>query len=1179
MSSKENLTVQDRKEYKISSFSIDNGISVLVMLFLITVIGVRSYLAIPKEAQPDITVPNIIVITLYPGVAPEDMESLITQKIEDKVNEIGSIKKLSSTSTEGYSSINIEFESDVDIDEALQKVREKVDLAKPDLPSAAEEPMIQEINFSEFPIMQINLSGQYSLDRLKKIAEDLKDKVEGITSVLEVDMAGELEREVKIEVDLPRLKYFGISFGDVIKAVQSENVTIPGGSINVGTKKFLVRVPGEYKNPKLLENIVVKANKDNPIYLRDLAEVDFGFKDRESYARLDGDPVITLSVKKRTGENIIETTANVKKIIAEQSEFFPPTTTVKITSEQSKDIEDMVASLENNIISGLILVIGVLLFFLGVTNSSFVGISIPLSMFLSFIILLVSGISMNMVVLFSLILALGMLVDNAIVVVENIYRYLEEGFDAVTAAKKGTGEVAIPIISGTLTTLAAFFPMVYWPGIVGEFMGFLPKTLIITLSSSLFVGLVINPVLCARFMKLEGAENTRPSFTKNGKRALYGVLALILLIMFLSVPVIAAMAVATVILVHFINKWAFFPISHWWQNYGLNWLIGKYEGTLNWSLGNPGKIMLLSALVFVGGFVTFGAFPTAVEFFPEGIPPKQLYVQVEGPVGTNVEKTDEVLKTIENRLKTMPDYEDVESVVATSGQKISGGFGGSGGQSTHLGTIVISFKEFTDRVGDTFTQLEWMRNTLGVGIVGARVTVEKQQNGPPTGKPINVELSGNNMEQLQLLSEKMIHIIESSPIYNKLDGLDTDLPDARPELRIIVDREKAAKYGLNTNMVGSTVRQAVNGIEASKYRDGKDEYDITVRVAESYREDVNSLGELNVMADKGRQIPLSEVATWYIDESFGGIRRINMNRVISIGADVRSGYTPNDVLAEVQALLRPFESQLPKGYKMDWTGQNQEQQKAQEFLGNAFLIALFLIAFILISQFNSLVKPLIVLTSVMMSTAGVFYGLAIFRMPFVVIMTGIGIVSLAGVVVNNAIVLIDYVDILRFRDRLKTRDALLKAGSTRFRPVILTAVTTVLGLIPLAIGFNFDFLVLYSNPAEFFSNIGQYVYYGGEQAAWWFAMATAVIVGLTFSTVITLILVPVLYLGFESTGVWITAFLRGREYADAKMLAQFEGISVDEALNGVYNYANGNGFAHHTNGHNYEISNEIEEKI
>jgi len=381
MSSKENLNVQDRKEYKISSFSIDNGISVLVMLFLITVIGVRSYLAIPKEAQPDITVPNIIVITLYPGVAPEDMESLVTQKIEDKVNEIGSVKKLSSTSTEGYSSINIEFESDVDIDEALQKVREKVDLAKPDLPSAAEEPMIQEINFSEFPIMQINLSGQYSLDRLKKIAEDLKDKVEGITSVLEVDMAGELEREVKIEVDLPRLKYYGISFGDVIKAVQSENVTIPGGSINVGTKKFLVRVPGEYKDPKLLENIVVKANADNPIYLRDLASVDFGFKDRESYARLDGDPVITLSVKKRTGENIIETTANVKQIIAEQSEFFPPTTTVKITSEQSKDIEDMVASLENNIISGLILVIGVLLFFLGVTNSSFVGISIPLSMF------------------------------------------------------------------------------------------------------------------------------------------------------------------------------------------------------------------------------------------------------------------------------------------------------------------------------------------------------------------------------------------------------------------------------------------------------------------------------------------------------------------------------------------------------------------------------------------------------------------------------------------------------------------------------------------------------------------------------------------------------------------------------------------------------------------------------
>ncbi len=507
---------------------------------------------------------------------------------------------------------------------------------------------------------------------------------------------------------------------------------------------------------------------------------------------------------------------------------------------------------------------------------------------------------------------------------------------------------------------------------------------------------------------------------------------------------------------------------------------------------------------------------------------------------------------------SMPNFEDVESIVATSGKKVSGGFAG-GGTSTHLGTVVVSFKDYTERVGDTFEALEWMRSNLDVGIVGATVVVEKQQNGPPTGKPVNLELSGKDMAELERLADVIIKKIENNSVYAKLEGLDTDLPDARPELRVIVDREKAAKFGLTTNMVGSTIRQAVNGIEASKYRDGKDEYDITVRVAEEYRSDLSGLGELTVMADKGRQIPLSEIATWYVDESFGGIRRIDMNRVISIGADVRSGFTPNDVLKEVQTLLAPFEKELPKGYKIDWTGQNQEQQKAQEFLGNAFLIALFLIAFILISQFNSLVKPFIILTSVMMSTAGVFYGMVILRMPFVVIMTGIGIVSLAGVVVNNAIVLIDYIDILRFRDKLSLKDALLKAGSTRFRPVILTAVTTVLGLIPLATGFNFDFIVLYSNPAEFFTNIGQYVYYGGEQAAWWSAMATTVIVGLTFSTAITLILVPVLYLVIDALNMWLVRFMRGNEYADAKLMAQMEGVSVTEVLQSdEYVYTNGN---------------------
>lgn len=1135
----------ERKEFGLSSFSIDNNTSVMVLLLLVTILGIQSYLSIPKEAQPDITIPNVIVTTIYPGVAPEDMESLITQKIEDKLTEIGDVKKMSSTSTEGYSSINVEFETSVDIDEAIQKVREKVDLAKPQLPSAAEEPIISEINFSQFPIMQINVSGQYSLERLKKVAEDLQDKLENIPSVLEVKLAGGLEREVKINVNLPKLKYFGLSFEDVIKAIQTENVTIPGGSIDVGEKKFLVRIPGEYKEPENMRDIVIKANKDNPIYLRDIADVEFGYKERESFARLDGNPVISLSVVKRSGENIIETSNRVKEIIRDEEAYFPPTTKVKITGEMSEDIESMVISLENNIISGLVLVIGILLFFLGVKNASFVGISIPLSMFLAFMILQASGITMNMIVLFSLILALGMLVDNAIVVVENIYRYLEEGYDNFEAAKKGTGEVAIPIISGTLTTLAAFLPLAFWPGIVGEFMSYLPITLIVTLFSSLFVGLVINPVLCALFMSLEGDKKL--GMTRKGKLTIGGIVGFVLLIFIVQNPVSWSVLLALAVIVYLINRFAFFPIATWWQRSGLNRLIGVYERSLVWALAHRGTIILVSFITLVSSILLLGRFNAGVEFFPENIPPAQVYVQVETPVGTNAQFTDQIISDMEEKVKTIPQFDDIKSVVATSGQKISAGFGG-GGSSTHLGTVSISFVDYQEREHDIFEAIEYMRSTFGEGIIGADIVVEKPQSGPPTGKPINLELRGKEMSKLEKLSQDIIRIIENNPVYAKIEGLDTDLPDSRPELRVIVDRVKAAKFGLSTNMVGNTIRQAINGVEASKYRDGKDEYDITVRVADEFRNDLNALADLNIMADKGRQIPISEIATWYIDKSFGGIKRIDQNRVITISADVRSGYQANAVLAEIRTILQQFEQSLPFGYNFNWTGQQEEQQKAQDFLSRAFLMALFIMAFILISQFNSVIKPAIVLSSVVMSTAGVFFGLVVFQMPFVIIMTGIGIISLAGVVVNNAIVLIDYVDILITRDKVSVYDALVQAGKTRFRPVILTAITTVLGLVPLAIGFNFDFIVLVSDPIEFFANNNLYIYSGGEQAAWWAPMAIAVIVGLSFATFLTLILVPVLFSLTDSVTRWGRRYFKGET---REQIAQDMGYMGEIMVNGT----------------------------
>ncbi len=1099
---------KNRKEFWLSTFAINNRISVLVLVALVAIMGILSYLTIPKESFPNITVPNIFVVTLYPGVSPEDMESLVTRKLEDELGNISEIKKMTSTSTEGYSSVVLEFDTGIDIEEALEKVREKVDLAKVELPEDAEEPLVQEVNLSEFPIMQINLSGDYDLEILKNIAENLQDKIEAIPTVLGVDLTGGLEREVQVDVDLAKLKYYNLSFGDIIGAIRAENVTIPGGDISVGTKSFLLRVPGQYQETAPIEDVVLKVNGNKPIYLRDIAKVTFGFKERETYSTLDESPVITLGVKKRTGENILETYDMVSAILEEALPTLPPTTTYKITNDQSKDVKNMVSSLENNIISGLILVIGVLLFFLGVRNASFVGISIPLSMFLSFIILSALGITMNMIVLFSLILALGMLVDNAIVVVENIFRYLEEGYNNFESAKKGTGEVAGPIIAGTSTTLAAFFPMIFWPGIVGEFMGYLPKTLIITLSSSLFVGLIINPVICALFMTIDGDTN-KAQLTKRGKKILYGILALVLFILVISSFVTWTMLIVLGALLWLLNNYILAPTGKWWQAKGLNVFINTYENSLIWALNNRFKTVSIAFFVLLMSFVVLGVFNPGTEFFPEDIPPRDVYVQIETPVGSDVKFTRSVVDKVAERVKNIPQASDINTILAVSGAAISSDPAGGGGNSTHKGTVAINFVDYELREGDIFEAMEYIRNDLSGVIAGANITIEKPQDGPPTGPPINLEISGPEMVELTRISNDVLSILEADSIFAKIDGLETDLPDSRPEIRVEVDREKAGLYELNTNIIGMTIRQAINGVEASKFRDGKEEYEIVVRLAKEYRDDLSTLSDLTVFHE-GVQIPLSEVAFWEISDGFGGIRHKESERVITVSADVRSGYQSNAVLAQAQQVLSTYLNGLPPGYNYEWTGQQQEQDESFAFLGRAFLIAVFLISFILVSQFNSIVKPIIILSSVVMSTAGVFYGLVTFQMAFG-LMAFLGLISLAGVVVNNAIVLIDYVDILRDRDGFDLRSALVQAGKVRFRPVILTAITTTLGLVPLAVGFNFDFITLVNNPLEFFTHLGEYIYWGGEQAAWWGPMAIAVIVGLLFSTFLTLILVPVLY--------------------------------------------------------------------
>jgi multidrug efflux pump subunit AcrB len=1108
------------KEFRVASFAIDHPTSVMVMTVILILMGLMSYDRVPKEMAPEIVIPFILVNTVYAGVAPGDIETLITQPLEDELNTIGDIKTITSISAESYSMISIEFLAGMDMNEALQRVREKVDIAKPELPPAAEEPEIVEINFSDFPVMQVNIAGDYSLVRLREVAEDLQDRLEQVPSVLEARLVGGLEREVQVDVDLAKLKFYGVTFDDVIDAVRFENVTVPGGSIDVGGVKFLVRVPGEFEETAPLADIVVETRSGRPIYVRDVATVDFGFKERESLARLDGDPVISLAIIKRAGDNIIETADAVRAVITEFEPDFPPGTVVKITSDVSQDIADMVSSLENNIISGLLLVMAVLIFVLGVRTAPFVGLAIPLSMLLSFSIISLVGFSMNMVVLFSLILALGMLVDNAIVVIENIYRFRERRFDRVRAAKYATAEVAVPIIASTATTLAAFFPMTFWPGITGEFMKYLPLTLIITLSSSLFVALVILPTLAARMLDTEDAP---VGMTPGRRRILIGGAGLAGVVLLIVNPLTAVLFLVTGVGAYAFHHYVGHPAGHWLMTKGLPRTIERYETVLRWSLDHRWRIIwgaggTLVFVVFVFGFLNAG-----VEFFPEDIPPTTAYIQVEGPLGTRVEETDRIVRQIEQQISGIEGQEDIESVVSTVGSKVTGGF--EGGQGTHLATVAVNFVDYEDRQGDVFALVDRIRETAGLNLAGADVALEEPEMGPPTGLPVAIEITGDNPRTLKLLGDEAVSILENSPIFAKLDGLESDMAEGRPELVIDVDREKAALYGLTTQDIGWTIRNAINGTEASKYRDGKDEYDITVRLAREYREDLSALGDLTITSDDGDQVPISSVASWRVDKGYGDVNRKDLDRMVTVSSDVRAGYNANAVLAEVQTELSSFEARLPTGYRLRYAGQQQEQQESQAFLTGAFLMALFLIGFILVSQFDSITKPFIILSSVLLSTIGVLLGLMLFRMPFGIIMTGVGVISLAGVVVNNAIVLIDYIDILRERDKLDRREAIVQGGKTRFRPVMLTAVTTILGLVPLAIGLNIDFNGLYTRLAPDF-------YWGGEQAAWWGPMAIAVIAGLAFATLLTLILVPVMYSLLDDFDNWMRRVLTKPEEAD-----------------------------------------------
>jgi multidrug efflux pump len=1017
----------------LNHLALRRQVTVLALLVFIVIAGLYCYVTLPRESFPDITIPYVFVTTTYEGVAPQDMEQLITIPIERKLKGIADVEEIRSTSAEGISTVAIKFLPKVDIDDAVQKVRDKVDQAKADLPpDLPDDPVIQEVNFSDLPVIRVVLSGPFSLRRLQNFAEDFEDRIESIPGVLDARVTGGLEREIHVEFDLDRVGAYNVPFSSLVSAVTKSNVNMPGGSMDIGEGRYLVRVPEDFKHPSEIFSIVAFVRDGKPVYLRDVAFIRDSFKDPLTRSRINSEKSVTLAVQKRSGENVVRITDEVKRVVNEMRPLVPPALKIDLTSDMSDDVRLMVSDLENNILSGLILVLAVIFTFIGGQSAVFVALAIPYSMFLTFTLLTGFSVTLNMVVLFSLILALGMLVDNGIVIVENIYRHMQQGETREEAARIGTDQVAWPVITSTLTTLGAFFPLLFWPGIMGEFMGYLPETLIMALSSSLFVALVINPVLSSRY------QRAKPLVTDAGRPPRETLIKRL------------------------------------------------YLHLLNWALNHRLIVVLISFVLLIGAVAAYGLFGKGVEFFPE-TEPRRAYVHIKTPEGTNLDASDRIVAQVE---KIVSEYKDIRYIISNIGS-VGGDPFSQGGTGTHINRVALDFKDLHDRSRPSSGVVEEMRKRVLASIRGAEVQVEKEKHGPPTGPPVNLEISGDDILVLGDLAYRIQSKIKDIP---GLVDLKDNFVKGKPEIRVRVDKEKAALLGLDTYTIAYTVKAAINGVKVGVFREGKDEYDILARLPERDRHSVENLKRITVSGPRGEPIPLTSVAEVSLASGLGAIMRLDQKRVVTISGDV-SGRLANEIIQDIKTRLAS-DFEWPRGYSYRFTGEQREQEKAKAFLSKAFVAALFIIFIILITQFNSFLTPIIILTSVLLSLIGVFAGLLVMGMAFGIIMTGIGVISLAGVVVNNAIVLIDYYNQLMARG-LASREALIEAGLVRFRPVMLTAITTILGLLPMATGVSFDFLKLAWD-------------IGGESSQWWGPMAVAVIFGLGVATLLTLVVVPVL---------------------------------------------------------------------
>ncbi|MET0299582.1 MAG: efflux RND transporter permease subunit, partial [Flavitalea sp.] len=1115
------------KQFKPTTWSIKNKTSIYLLMLIVSLGGIYQFVTLPKEQFPDLVIPTIYVSTIYVGNSPKDIENLVTQPIEKQIKSITGVKieKTTSTSQQDYSAIQVEFDTDVDPDIALQKVKDAIDKAKQDLPTdLTQEPTAQEVSLSEQPVMYVNLSGDIDLMRLKEYADDMQDRLEELPQINRVDLVGAPEREFQINVDNSRMQASNITFDDIANAVARENMDISGGLLDVGNMRRNLQLKGQFKTSYDIEKVVLKNTSGAPVYLKDIAVIKDTLKDRESTARLDGKNVITLNIVKRAGENLIETSDDVKALTEEiKRTTLPRNVDVVITGDQSKAARTSFTDLINTIVLGFIFVLIILMFFMGVVNAFFVALSVPLSMFVAFVFLpaadvVVGGhVTLNFIVLFALLFGLGIIVDDAIVVIENTHRILTESKGAINSEKSAimaAGEVFVPVLAGTLTTLAPFIPLLFWPGIIGKFMIYLPAMLIFTLTASLVVAFIMNPIFAVDFMNHDEHGNKKPKSAIFKKPVFWVAVGLGILLDLGGLTFAGNLLLFLVILV-VLNIYVFDGLIHGFQNRALPWIMNHYETLLRWALKGWKPVYLLIGTfgLLIFSFVFFGARNVPVVFFP-GNDPNQIYVYLKLPVGTNVDYTDSVTRTLEEKVNKVLGIENgkknhaVESVISNVGIGASDPTSGDRSTRTELGRVQVSFVEFEKREGtSTKPYLDSIRQAIK-GIPGAEISVDQEAAGPPTEPPVNIEIASEDFDDLIKTAVALKNYLDSIQV-DGVEELKMDVDLNNPEITLTVDRERALINGVSSGQIGQQIRTALFGREVSKIKDGEDEYKIQLRNEQMQRRSLADLLNMNItfreMTGGIKHVPLSSVVKVDYTSTLGSVKRKDFKRVITLRSNVleTQGYTPTAVNQEITKHLNDFK-QRPEGVTIKQTGEGEQQAETGAFLGKALLIALLLILFILVLQFNSVSKSVIILTEIIFSVIGVLLGFAITRMELSVVMTGVGILGLAGIVIKNGILVLEFAEELRARG-MKTREAIIQAGKTRIIPVLLTAVAAILGLIPLAVGFNLNFITL-------FSELNPHIFFGGDNAAFWKPLSWTIIFGLIIAFFMTLIIVPSMYL-------------------------------------------------------------------